>query len=89
MVSIISSCTLHVLSLKVGKGRGHEVRSGGHGANQFQPHLKKCKGITEQKNKGGLKNDISFRNGPNVIIPFLVIIVDIVKLFYATHKELL
>ena len=41
--------------------------------------------LTEEKNKGGSKNDISFRNGPNVIIPF----VDIVKLSYATHKELL
>ena len=89
MESIISSYTLHVLSLRVGKGRGHEARSGGHGGNQFQPHLKKCKGITEQKNKGSLKNDILFINGPNVIIPFLDIIVDIVKLSYATHKELL
>ena len=88
VVSIISSCTLHVLSLWVGKGRGwgHRVRSGGHGGNQFQPHLK-CTGITEEKNKGGLKNDISFRNVPNVIIPFLEIIVDIVKLSYATHKR--
>ena len=48
-----------------------------------------CTGITEEKNKKGLKNDISFRNGLNVIIPFLDIIVDIVKLSYATHKGLL
>ena len=45
--------------------------------------------ITEEKNEEGLKNDISFRNGLNVIIPFLDIIVDIVKLSYATHKGLL
>ena len=48
-----------------------------------------CTGITEEKSKEGLKNDISLRNGPNVIIPFLDIIVDIGKLSYATHKELL
>ena len=46
VVSIISSCTLHVLSLWVGKGRGwgHRVRSGGHGSNQFQPDLRSVQG---------------------------------------------